>query len=56
MSRLYAGAALYASTTALAAAWISLKLPVQSNTVGPYNYHRVLKAGRLMPWRRIRAL
>jgi len=50
---LYSGAALYASTSAFMAAWICLALPVRHNTVGPYNYHRVLKAGRRVPWRRL---
>lgn len=50
---LYSGAALYASTTAFAAVWISLALPVQHNTVGPYNFHRMLKGARRVPWRRL---
>jgi hypothetical protein len=53
---LFTGAAAYASATAFTAFWISLKLPLQNNTIGPYNYHRLLKAGRRVPWRRIRAL
>ncbi|KAK4542636.1 hypothetical protein LTR36_006685 [Oleoguttula mirabilis] len=32
---LYSGAALYATTTAFAAVWISLALPIQHKTVGP---------------------
>ena len=45
--------ALYATTSAFAAAWVCLALPVRHNTVGPYNYHAVLKAGRRIPWKRL---
>lgn len=50
---LYSGAALFATTSAFTATWISLALPIQHNKVGPYNYHRVAKAGRRIPWRRL---
>ncbi|KAK5674460.1 hypothetical protein LTS10_012848 [Elasticomyces elasticus] len=43
---LYSGAALYASTTAFAAAWVCYALPATHNKVGPFNYHRVGKASR----------
>ena len=50
---LYKGAALYATTTAFAAFWIGLRLPVQNNKAGPFNYHKLLKQGRRVPWRRL---
>ena len=53
---LYSGAAAYASVTAFSAVWISLALPIQHNKVGPFNYHKAIKAGRRVPWRRLRAL
>ncbi|KAK4918421.1 hypothetical protein LTR49_013813 [Elasticomyces elasticus] len=43
---LYSSAALYASTTAFAAAWVCYALPATHNKVGPFNYHRVGKASR----------
>jgi hypothetical protein len=50
---LYALSALYATTTFLAASWMTVKMPMQHDTVGPYRYHRVVrKLGvRKMPWR-----
>jgi len=53
---LYSGAAVYATSTALLAAAVTLRIPFQHNTIGPYNYHRVVKAGARIPWRRIRSL
>lgn len=50
---LYSGAALYATTTAFAAVWISLALPIQHKTVGPYNYHRLAKRAARLPWKRL---
>ncbi len=50
---LYSGAAIYATTSAFVAGAIAFRLPVQHNTVGPYNYHRLFKAGRRIPWRRL---
>jgi hypothetical protein len=50
---LYSASALYATTTALAALWIGIRLPLQYDTVGPYRYHRALKAWRRFPWRRM---
>lgn len=53
---LYTGAAAYASVSSFAAFWIVFALPYQHNTIGPYNYHGLIRAGRRIPWRRIRAL
>jgi hypothetical protein len=53
---LYTSAAVYATTTSLIAGTVTVKLPFQHNTVGPYNYHRLVKAGRRVPWRRLRLL
>lgn len=50
---LYTGAAAYATCTAFAAFWVGLRLPIQSNKTGPYNYHKLIKAGRRVPWRRL---
>ena len=50
---LYKGAALYATTTAFVAFWVGLRMPLQNNKAGPYNYHKVLKQGRRIPWRRL---
>lgn len=50
---LYKGAALYATTTAFAAFWLTLRLPVQAGKEGPYNVHRVVRQGRRIPWRRL---
>lgn len=50
---LYSAAAIYGTTTAFAAFWVTLALPVQSNKAGPFNYHHLLKAGRRIPWRRL---
>ena len=56
---IYSGAALYATTTAFAAVWITLALPIRHNTVGPYNYHglgkRIERFGEKtrMPWKRL---
>jgi hypothetical protein len=50
---LYSGAALYATTTAFVAVWISLALPIQHNKAGPFNYHRLVKGARRIPWRRL---
>jgi hypothetical protein len=55
-TKLYTGAAAFATASALLAATVSIKLPFQHNTVGPYNYHRLIKAGRRVPWRRLRSL
>lgn len=52
-AKLYTGAAAYATVTGFTAFWVGLKLPVQNNKQGPYNYHRILKAGRRVPWRRL---
>lgn len=52
-NKLFAAATLYGTTTAFAAVWVAIFLPVQAGTVGPYNYHRVIKAGRRIPWRRL---
>ncbi|GAB7362035.1 hypothetical protein MBLNU230_g2069t1 [Neophaeotheca triangularis] len=51
---LYSGAACYASVSAFAAFWLTLRMPVQANTQGPYNYHRAIRAGRRVPWKRLR--
>lgn len=50
---LYTGAAAYATCTAFAAFWVGLRLPVQHNKAGPFNYHKLIKAGRRVPWRRL---
>jgi hypothetical protein len=52
---LYSLSALYATTTAFAAFWIGIRLPLQHDTVGPYRYHRALKwgMGRRGLWRRV---
>jgi len=52
---LYSGAALYATTTAFAAVWISLALPIQHGRVGPFNYHGLAKRVEKsrMPWKRL---
>jgi hypothetical protein len=50
---LYTLSALYATTTFLAASWMTVKMPMQHDTVGPYRYHRVVKWGRRVPWRRV---
>jgi hypothetical protein len=54
---LYSSAALYASTSAFAAAWVCYALPATHNKVGPFNYHRVGKASRKgierVPWKRL---
>lgn len=50
---LYKGAALYATTTAFAAFWLTVRQPIQAGKEGPYNVHRVLRQGRRIPWRRL---
>lgn len=50
---LYTGAAAYATCTAFAAFWVGVRLPVQHNKAGPFNYHKIVKAGRRVPWRRL---
>jgi len=52
---LYQGACLYGSVSAFAATWVALALPIQHNKVGPFNYHRAIKQGRRVPWRRLGA-
>ncbi|KAF7187786.1 15-hydroxyprostaglandin dehydrogenase [NAD(+)] [Pseudocercospora fuligena] len=37
---LYKGAALYATTTAFAAFWLTVRQPIQAGKEGPYNVHR----------------
>ena len=58
MTLLYAGAALYATMTAVTAAYVSLRLPLQNRTVGPYNYHRMIQRARRLQreWARPRLL
>ncbi|CAK4031917.1 NAD(P)-binding -27 [Lecanosticta acicola] len=48
---LYKGAAVFASVTGIGAALVAVKLPIQHNKTGPFNYHRALK-----PVRRITTL
>ena len=50
---LYQSACVYASVTAFSATWVALALPIQHGKVGPYNYHRAIKRGARIPWRRI---
>lgn len=50
---LFTSAALYASCTSFAAFWVAFGLPFQHNTHGPYNYHRVIRHGSRIPWRRV---
>merc|ERR1712080_285280 len=50
---LYQSACLYASVTAFSATWIALALPIQHGKAGPFNYHRAIRQGRRIPWRRI---
>ncbi|KAK6439001.1 hypothetical protein LTR95_004787 [Oleoguttula sp. CCFEE 5521] len=48
-------AAVYASVTGFSAFWVCVALPMRHERVGPYNYHRAIKAGRRIPWRRMGA-
>ena len=50
---LYQSACLYASVTAFSATWVALALPIQHGKAGPFNYHRAIKRGARIPWRRI---
>jgi hypothetical protein len=50
---LYQSACVYASVTAFSATWVALALPIQHGKVGPFNYHRAIKRGARIPWRRI---
>ena len=49
---LYQSACVYASVTAFSATWVALALPIQHGKVGPFNYHRAIKRGARIPWRR----
>ncbi|KAM0703542.1 hypothetical protein Q7P35_009481 [Cladosporium inversicolor] len=53
---LYQSACLYASVTAFSATWVALALPIQHGKAGPFNYHRAIKRGARIPWRRIPAV
>lgn len=44
---------MYASVTAFSATWVALALPIQHGKAGPFNYHRAIKRGARIPWRRI---
>jgi hypothetical protein len=50
---LYQSACVYASVTAFSATWVALALPIQHGKAGPFNYHRAIKKGGRIPWRRI---
>ena len=50
---LYQSACLYASVTAFSATWVAIALPIQHGKAGPFNYHRAIKRGARIPWRRI---
>jgi hypothetical protein len=50
---MYQSACLYASVTAFSATWIAVALPIQHGKAGPFNYHRAIKRGARIPWRRI---
>lgn len=50
---MYQSACMYASVTAFSATWVALALPIQHGKAGPFNYHRAIKRGARIPWRRI---
>ena len=54
---LYTSAAAYATCTGFVAFWVALKMPVQHDKTGPYNYNRLVRRGaritERVPWRRL---